>query len=417
MIRSVSECLLRGTAMLIVQKFGGSSVADAAKIERVAGIIADSYRAGNEVVVVLSAQGDTTDDLIEKAREINPNPSKREMDVLLTVGEQISVALMAMQLEKMRLPAVSLTGWQIEMNTNSTHGAARIKSVSTERIRRELDKRRIVLIAGFQGINKFGDVTTLGRGGSDTTAVAIAAVLGADKCQIYTDVDGVYTADPRKVPGAKKLNAITYDEMLELASLGSQVLHNRSVELAKRYRVDLEVLSSYERKPGTKVKEVVKNVERMIISGVAKDAGIARITVVGVPDEPGVAFRVFSVMGKAKINVDIILQSAGKNGSNDISFTVAEDDADAAKAVLEEAAESIGCERIAVDRSVAKVSVVGAGLMNAPGMAVKMFEALADCRINIQMISSSEIKLSAVIDQADADRAVQAVHEKYFGEG
>ena len=403
--------------MLIVQKFGGSSVADAAKIERVAGIIADSYRAGNKVVVVLSAQGDTTDDLIEKAKEINPSPSKREMDVLLTVGEQISVALMAMQLEKMRLPAVSLTGWQIEMNTNSTHGAARIKSVSTERIRRELDKRRIVLIAGFQGVNKFGDVTTLGRGGSDTTAVAIAAVLGADKCQIYTDVDGIYTADPRKVPGAKKLNAITYDEMLELASLGSQVLHNRSVELAKRYRVDLEVLSSYERKPGTKVKEVVKNVERMIISGVAKDAGIARITVVGVPDEPGVAFRVFSVMGKAKINVDIILQSAGKNGSNDISFTVAEEDADAAKAVLEEAAESIGCERIAVDRSVAKVSVVGAGLMNAPGMAVKMFEALADCRINIQMISSSEIKLSAVIDQADADRAVLAVHEKYFGEG
>ena len=403
--------------MLIVQKFGGSSVADAAKIERVAGIIADTYRAGNEVVVVLSAQGDTTDDLIEKAKEINPAPSKREMDVLLTVGEQISVALMAMQLEKMHLPAVSLTGWQIEMNTNSAHGAARIKSVSTERIRRELDKRRIVLIAGFQGINKFGDVTTLGRGGSDTTAVAIAAVLGADKCQIYTDVDGVYTADPRKVPGAKKLSAITYDEMLELASLGSQVLHNRSVELAKRYRVDLEVLSSYERKPGTKVKEVVKNVERMIISGVAKDASIARITVVGVPDEPGIAFRVFSVMGKAKINVDIILQSAGKNGANDISFTVAEDDADAACSALEEAAGAIGCERISVDRSAAKVSVVGAGLMNSPGMAVKMFEALAASGINIQMISSSEIKLSAVIDRADADRAVQAVHEKYFGEG
>jgi aspartate kinase len=323
---------------------------------------------------------------------------------------------MAMQLEKMHLPAVSLTGWQIEMNTNSAHGAARIKSVSTERIRRELDKRRIVLIAGFQGINKFGDVTTLGRGGSDTTAVAVAAVLGADKCQIYTDVDGIYTADPRKVPGAKKLDAITYDEMLELASLGSQVLHNRSVELAKRYRVDLEVLSSYERKPGTKVKEVVKNVERMIISGVAKDASIARITVVGVPDEPGIAFRVFSVMGKAKINVDIILQSAGKNGYNDISFTVAEEDAGAAQAALEEAAEAIGCEGIAVDRDVAKVSVVGAGLMNSAGMAVKMFEALAACRINIQMISSSEIKLSAVIAQADADRAVQAVHEKYFGE-
>ena len=403
--------------MLIVQKFGGSSVADAAKIERVAGIIAETYRAGNEVVVVLSAQGDTTDDLIEKAREINPAPSKRELDVLLTVGEQISVALMAMQLEKLHLPAVSLTGWQIELHTNSAHGGARIKSISTERIRRELDKRRIVLIAGFQGINKFGDVTTLGRGGSDTTAVAIAAVLGADKCQIYTDVDGVYTADPRKVPGAKKLSAITYDEMLELASLGSQVLHNRSVELAKRYRVDLEVLSSYERKPGTKVKEVVKNVERMIISGVAKDAGIARITVVGVPDEPGVAFRVFSVLGKAKINVDIILQSAGRDGANDISFTVAEEDADAALKALEEASESIGCERISVDRAAAKVSVVGAGLMNAPGMAVKMFEALAAVGVNIQMISSSEIKLSAVIDRADADRAVQAVHEKYFGEG
>lgn len=403
--------------MLIVQKYGGSSVADAAKIERVAGIIADTYHAGNEVVVVLSAQGDTTDDLIGKAREINPNPSKREIDVLLTVGEQISVALMAMQLEKMRLPVVSLTGWQIEMNTDSTYGAARIKSISTERIRRELDKNRIVLVAGFQGINKYGDVTTLGRGGSDTTAVAIAAVLGADKCQIYTDVDGIYTADPRKVPGAKKLSAITYDEMLELASLGSQVLHNRSVELAKRYHVDLEVLSSYERKPGTKVREVVKDVERMIISGVAKDADIARITVAGVPDRPGVAFRVFSAMSRAKINVDIILQSAGSDGTSDISFTVAEDDADAAKAALEAAAEAVGCDHIAVDRDVAKVSVVGAGMMNSSGMAVRMFEALANCHINIQMISSSEIKLSAVIAQSDADRAVQAVHEKYFGEG
>ncbi len=402
--------------MLIVQKYGGSSVADGAKIARVAGIIAETYRAGNEVVVVLSAQGDTTDDLIGKAKEINPTPSKREMDVLLTVGEQISVALMAMQLEKMQLPAVSLTGWQIEMKTNSDHGAARIHSVSTERIRRELDKKRIVLIAGFQGINRHGDLTTLGRGGSDTTAVAIAAVLGADKCQIYTDVDGVYTADPRRVDGAKKLDAITYDEMLELASLGSQVLHNRSVEMAKRYHVDLEVLSSYERKPGTKVKEVVKNVERMIISGVVKDAKIARITVAGVPDEPGVAFRVFSVMGRAKINVDIILQSAGRGGTTDISFTVAESDADEAKAALEANAEVIGCDHIAVDRDVAKVSIVGAGLMHSSGMAVRMFEALANCHINIQMISSSEIKLSAVIARADADRAVAAIHEKYFGE-
>ena len=402
--------------MLIVQKFGGSSVADAAKIERVAGIIADTYHAGNEVVVVLSAQGDTTDDLIEKAHEINPDPSKREMDMLLSVGEQISVALMAMQLEKMRLPVVSLTGWQIGMRTNSTYGAARIKTIATERIRQELDKNRIVLVAGFQGINKFDDVTTLGRGGSDTTAVAIAAVLHADKCQIYTDVDGIYTADPRKVPGARKLEAITYDEMLELASLGSQVLHNRSVEMAKRYSVDLEVLSSYERKPGTKVKEVVKSVERMIISGVAKDANIARVTVVGVPDEPGLAFRVFNVMAKAGINVDIILQSAGKGGANDISSTVASGDAKAAKEALDESIEAIGADHISVDTGVAKVSIVGAGMMNGPGLAVKMFEALSDRHINIQMIASSEIQLSVVIDEAEADRAVSAIHDKFFGE-
>ncbi len=402
--------------MLIVQKFGGSSVADAAKIERVAGIIADTYRAGNEVVVVLSAQGDTTDDLIDKAHEINPEPSKREMDMLLSVGEQISVALMAMQLEKMRLPVVSLAGWQIGLHTNSSYGAARIKNISIERLRQELDKNRIVLVAGFQGVNKFDDVTTLGRGGSDTTAVAIAAVLHADKCQIYTDVDGIYTADPRKVSGARKLNAITYDEMLELASLGSQVLHNRSVEMAKRYSVDLEVLSSYERKPGTKVKEVVKSVERMIISGVAKDANIARITVVGVPDEPGLAFRVFNVMAKTGINVDIILQSAGRGGSNDISFTVAAADAKAAKQALEDSIDAIGADHISVDPNVAKVSIVGAGMMNGPGLAVKMFEALSDCHINIQMISSSEIKLSVVIDEAQADRAVNAIHDKFFGE-
>ncbi len=401
--------------MLIVQKFGGSSVADAAKIERVAGIIADTYRAGNEVAVVLSAQGDTTDDLIGKAREINPNPSRRELDVLLSVGEQISVSLMAMQLEKMHLPAVSLTGWQIGMHTDGKYGAARIRSVSTERIRRELDQNRIVVIAGFQGVDDDGNVTTLGRGGSDTTAVALAAALGAGKCQIYTDVDGIYTADPRKVAGARKLSAITYDEMLELASLGSQVLHNRSVELAKRCHVDLEVLSSYERKPGTKVKEAVDSVEQTIISGVAKDAGIARITVAGVPDKPGVSFRVFSVLGRAGINVDIILQSPARDGVTDISFTVAGSDASEAEAALRAAAGDIGCSHIAVDRSVAKVSIVGAGLMDAPGMAVRMFEALAECGINIQMIASSEIKLSAVIDRADADRAVTAIHGKYFG--
>lgn len=400
--------------MLIVQKFGGSSVADAAKIERVAGIIADTYNAGNEVVVVLSAQGDTTDDLIEKAHEINPDPSKREMDMLLSVGEQISVALMAMQLEKMRIPAVSLAGWQIGMNTNSNYGGARIKKISTERMRRELDKNRVVLVAGFQGVNKYDDVTTLGRGGSDTTAVAIAATLHADKCQIYTDVEGVYTADPRKVPDARKLDAITYDEMLELASLGSQVLHNRSVEMAKRYNVDLEVLSSYVRKPGTKVKEVVKKVEQMIISGIAKDAKIARVTVVGVPDEPGIAFKVFSALSKSKINVDIILQSAGLDGTNDISFTVALSDVARTKEILEDRAEAIGFDHVNIDENVAKVSIVGAGMMNNSGVAVRMFEALQGKRINIQMISSSEIKLSVVISEDEADAAVSAIHAQFF---
>ncbi|MBQ8263200.1 MAG: aspartate kinase [Oscillospiraceae bacterium] len=402
--------------MLIVQKFGGSSVADAAKIERVAGIIADTYNEGNEVVVVLSAQGDTTDDLIDKAHEINPDPSKREMDMLLSVGEQISVALMSMQLEKMRIPAVSLAGWQIGMSTNSSYGNARIKKISTERIRRELDKNRVVLVAGFQGVNKYEDVTTLGRGGSDTTAVAIAAVLHADKCQIYTDVEGVYTADPRKVPTARKLEAITYDEMLELASLGSQVLHNRSVEMAKRYNVDLEVRSSYVRKPGTKVKEVVRKVEQMIISGIAKDAKVARVTVVGVPDEPGVAFKVFSALSKGKINVDIILQSAGLDGTNDISFTVALADVAKTREILEDRAEAIGFDHVNIDEKVAKVSIVGAGMMNNSGVAVRMFEALQGKRINIQMISSSEIKLSVVIAEDEADAAVAAIHDKFFDE-
>ena len=401
--------------MLIVQKFGGSSVADAAKIERVAGIIADTYNEGNDVVVVLSAQGDTTDDLIEKAHEISANPSKREMDMLLSVGEQISISLMAMQLEKMGYPVVSLAGWQIGMQTNSTFGSARIKKVTGERIRQELDARRIVLVAGFQGINKNNDVTTLGRGGSDTTAVAIAAVLHADKCQIFTDVEGVFTADPRKVPNARKLDEITYDEMLELASLGAQVLHNRSVEMAKRYNVDLEVLSSYVRKPGTKVKEVVKTVEQMKISGIAKDTNVARITVVGLPDEPGVAFKVFRVMGKAKINIDIIIQSSGKDGTNDISFVVAKGDVDATVAALEEYKTAIGFNSVSVDSSVAKVSIVGAGMMNSSGIAALMFEALYEKRINIDMISTSEIKVSVIIDETKADAAVSAIHEKFFG--
>jgi len=398
---------------LIVQKFGGSSVADAQCIKRVSGIIAETYTGGNDVIVVLSAQGDTTDDLIAKAKEINPAPSKREMDVLLSTGEQASIALMAMALEKIGLPAVSLTGWQIGMRTNSDYGSARIKSVSGERIKAELDRRRIVLVAGFQGTNKFDDITTLGRGGSDTTAVAVAVAMHADLCQIYTDVEGVFTGDPRKLPGAKKLNEITYDEMLELASLGAQVLHNRSVEMAKRYGVNLEVLSSFAKKPGTKVKEVTK-VEYAKISGVAKDANIARIALVGLRDEPGVAFRVFRVLANAKINIDIILQSIGRDNTKDISFTVAKGDLERAREALEEQKEAIGYTTISVNDKVSKVSIVGAGMMSASGVAALMFEALYDAKVNIGMISTSEIKVSVLVDEDEADRAVAAIHAKFF---
>ena len=401
---------------LIVQKFGGSSVRDAQRIRNVAGIIADTYRAGNQVMAVLSAQGDTTDDLIEKAREINPRASKREMDMLLSTGEQISIALCAMALEGMGLPAVSLTAWQVGVHTTSTYSDARIQRIDPERIQRELDKNKIVLVAGFQGVNRVGDVTTLGRGGSDTSAVALAAAFGADLCQIYTDVDGVYTADPRYVTGARKIDEITYDEMLELASLGAQVLHNRSVEMAKRYSVNLEVLSSFSGKPGTKVKEVVKTMEKTHVSGVAKDKDVARIALIGLVDQPGIAFKIFSLLARKNVNVDIILQSIGRDGSKDISFTVAEGDAQAAKELMEEHKEAIGCKSIEVSTEVAKVSIVGAGMAHNAGVASKMFEALFSAGININMISTSEIKVSVLVDERDADRAVQAIHDRFFSE-
>ena len=372
---------------LIVQKFGGTSVADADRIRNVARIITETYRKGHSVVAVLSAQGDTTDDLIEKAQEINPSASKREMDMLLATGEQISISLCAMAIERMGYQAVSLTGWQAGMLTDSSYSSARIKRIRTERIQKELDKKKIVLVAGFQGINKYDDITTLGRGGSDTSAVALAAALHADLCQIYTDVDGVYTADPRHVTGARKLDEITFDEMLELASLGAQVLHNRSVEMAKRYNVNMEVLSSFSGKPGTKVKEVVKTMEKIHVSGVAKDKNVARLALVGLADQPGIAFKIFSLLAKKDINVDIILQSIGRDESKDISFTVARDDAQTAKAILEELKESIGFKSIQVDDHVAKVSIVGAGMAHNAGVASKMFEALYSAGINIQMIS------------------------------
>ena len=401
---------------LIVQKFGGSSVADADKLRNVARIITDTYKKGNRVVAVLSAQGDTTDDLIEKAREINPRASKREMDMLLSTGEQISCSLCAMAIEAMGVPVVSLTGWQAGFRTNSGYGNARIKRVRAERIEEELDKNRIVIVTGFQGINKYSDITTLGRGGSDTSAVAIAAALHADLCQIYTDVDGVYTADPRCVKGARKLDEITYDEMLELATLGAQVLHNRSVEMAKRYGVNLEVLSSFSGKSGTKVKEVVKKMEKSHISGVAKDKNIARLALVGLEDTPGIAFRIFSLLAKNNVNVDIILQSIGRSETKDISFTVARGDMETARQVLEDNRESIRFDNIDVSDHIAKVSIVGAGMINPPGVAAAMFEALFSAGININMISTSEIKVSVLVDEDDADRAVQVIHQRFYDE-
>lgn len=400
---------------LIVQKFGGSSVRDAQRIRNAAGIIAETYLEGNDVLVVLSAQGDTTDDLIAKAEEINSHPSKREMDMLLATGEQISVALCAMALESMGLPCVSLTAWQVGIQTTAVHGDARIKRIDSERVQAELDQHRIVLITGFQGMDRAGDVTTLGRGGSDTSAVALAAAFRAKLCQIYTDVDGVYTADPRIVPNARHLDEITYDEMLELASQGAGVLHNRSVELAKKFRVDLEVLFSLERKPGTKVKEVTK-VEKTTIAGVAKDTSIARIALIGLRHNPGVAFQVFDLLSKHNINVDLILQSIGREDSKDISFTVHEKDLEDAQEILTENQEVLCFDHIEVDGNIGKVSIVGAGLMTNCGMAARMFEALYEAGINIQMINTSEIRVSVLLDEGDVDRAVRAIHAKFFDE-
>ncbi|MBR5827595.1 MAG: aspartate kinase [Clostridia bacterium] len=398
---------------LIVQKFGGSSVANAERVFNVASIITDTYKKGNNVVVVVSAQGDTTDDLIEKAKEINPNASKREMDMLLTAGEQISISLLAMAIEKLGCPVISLLGWQAGFKTNSAYGSARISEVTPDRLQKELDGKKIVIVAGFQGLNKYDDMTTLGRGGSDTSAVAIAAALHADRCQIFTDVTGVYTADPRKVENAQKLKDITYDEMLEFATLGAQVLNNRSVEMAKKYNVELEVLSSLVREDGTIVREVA-NMEKMLIRGVTKDTDIARISVVGMKDIPGNAFKMFSRLAQKGINIDVILQSVGRDGTKDISFTCASSNADDAVAILKDIFDMEGAV-VSSDTTVAKVSIVGAGMQSHSGTASKMFGALYEAGININMISTSEITISVLIDKEYADKAVSAVHKAFFG--
>ena len=395
---------------LIVQKFGGSSVKDRDRIFNVARIVANTHNAGNDVVVVVSAQGDTTDDLIAKAAEITHNPSAREMDMLLAAGEEISIALLAMALNELGCHATSLTGWQAGFRTDRAYTKARITRLETERISSELERNRVVVVAGFQGLNKLDDITTLGRGGSDTSAVAIAAALHADRCQIFTDVEGVYTADPRKVRNTRKLKEITFDEMLELASLGAQVLNNRSVELAKKYNVELEVLSSLNPIPGTVVKEVTK-MEGMLIKGVAKDTDVAVITILNVPDEPGTSFKIFGLLAQKNINVDIILQSTGRDGKKDISFTCSEGEADLAMRVLKESAHF---HDVSVDTTCAKVSIVGAGMQSHSGVASKMFEALSNNNINIKMISTSEIKISCIINRDDADKAVSAIHDMLF---
>ena len=398
---------------LIVQKFGGSSVADRDRMFNVAGIATRTFSDGNDVIVVVSAQGDTTDELLAKASEINRNPTTREMDMLLSTGEQISISLLAMAIQSLGFPVVSLTGWQMGLRTDSNHSSARIKSLTNTRIQEELSNRKIVIVAGFQGINKSYDITTLGRGGSDTTAVALAAQLRADLCQIYTDVDGVYTADPRKIKNAKKLDHISYDEMLELATMGAQVLHNRSVELAKRYNVNLEVLSSFSGQPGTIVKEN-DQMEKMLVRGIAKDDDVAVIELIDVRDIPGIAFKVFSLIANKKISVDMILQSTGRNGNRDISFTIAKGNVDAAVKALDELKPVLGFSEVSVNEDVAKISLVGTGMINNAGIAAGMFEALSNSDINIQMISSSEIKISVLIDKKDADRAIQAIHDQFF---
>lgn len=396
--------------MLIVKKFGGTSVGNTERIFNMAKRCIEDWQKGNDVVVVLSAMGKYTDELIDMAKQVNENPPKREMDMLFTIGEQMSVSLMAMAMNSLKVPAISLNAFQVAMHTTSVYGNARLKRIDVERIRHELEQRKIVIVTGFQGINKYDDYTTLGRGGSDTTAVALAAALNADACEIYTDVDGVYTADPRKVKNARKLDTITYDEMLELATLGAGVLHNRSVELAKKFGVQLVVRSSLNFSEGTIVKEDT-GMEKMLVSGVASDTDSARVAVVGLEDTPGVAFRLFNLLAKNDINIDMILQSVGRHGTKDITFTCSDENADRAEEIIK---NNIGkYESIDVNKNVAKVSIVGAGMQSNAGVAAKMFEALYDENINIRMISTSEIRVTVLIDEQYTERAMNAIHDKF----
>ena len=398
---------------LIVQKFGGTSVANAERIRAAAKRIVETYKAGNQVIVVVSARGQTTDELIDLAHEITDKPSTREMDMLMSTGEQISIALVAMAIHALGHPAVSFTGGQVGIVTDSYHTKARIRNINTQRVKKELDNGTIVIVAGFQGIDANENITTLGRGGSDTTAVALAAIMKADRCDIFTDVDGIYTADPRKVPHARKLSTISYDEILELASLGAQVMHSRSIEFAKKYNVPLQVRSSFNDKEGTLICKEAKEMENIVVSGVAVSKDDAKITIRAVPDVPGQAAKIFHEIAKRNINVDMIIQNASIEGRADLTFTVPRSDLREALNVAEKIKKDLSAKEVLHDSKIAKLSVVGIGMRSHCGVAEKMFSVLADEKINIQMISTSEIKISCVIEEAHADRALRAVHTAF----
>ena len=400
--------------MLIVQKYGGSSVANPERIRRVSRRVVDLRRAGNEVVVVVSAMGDTTDDLIELVKRVSSNPPDREMDMILSTGEQVSIALLAMSIQTMGEKVVSLTGPQAGIVTSDTHTKARIEDIKTTRLRQELDAGKIVVVAGFQGVNSNNDITTLGRGGSDTTAVALAAALKADLCEIFTDVDGVYTTDPRMVPEARKLDSVSYDEMLELAHLGAGVLHPRAVECAKIYNIPLHVRCSFNNELGTIVEEVNRMEKTLVVTGVAHDLNVAKIGIFDLPDRPGIAYRIFKTLADASINVDDIVQSSMRDGTNNISFTVTQSDIRRALTLVEDKiVADVGAGGYTHEPEVAKVSIVGAGMVSNPGVAAIMFEALADENINLDMITTSEIKISCIIKHVDGERAVKALHRKF----
>ncbi len=401
---------------LIVQKFGGSSVANPERIKRVAQRVVETKRTGSDVVVVVSALGDTTDELLHLASQITQQPAERELDVLMATGEQVSVALLAMAIHELGEDAVSFTGAQVGILTDGTHTKARIVDINARRIVEELAKGRIVIVAGFQGVNLNQDITTLGRGGSDLTAVALAKALRADVCEIFTDVEGVYTADPRIVPQARKLATISYDEMLEMASLGAQVMQTRSIFVAKRFGVPIHVRSSFSLREGTMIQQSVKAMEDIVVSGVTLQRDEAKVTIRDVPDKPGMAAEIFRELAAKEINVDMIVQNVSREGSTDVSFTVVKHDLPATLRVARSVSHRIGAGEVTTDEGVAKLSIVGIGMRSHSGVAAKMFEAMARERINIEMISTSEIKISCVIRKAHAERAVRAVH-RTFGLG